>query len=378
MIHKNGIILQVGITIILKAGKMKELKHQQIYHIIEAQIKEGFWKPGNRIYSERQLAELHSVSRLTVKRALSDLISKGILEYKQGRQGTFVTERKLTEDQNENNRDMKFIGVAIDNQTPAYASHLLQGIHDALWDNGYHTIYCNTYHNSKVYDRIESLMDASIAGIIYSPVLGPDNIEVNNKILESIDDKKIPLVLVDRFIPNRLDNHVVVDNKSSFQEMTELLIKQGHERILYINGFEATSSNDRRKGFFNAFEKSGSDSSNALEIKLDELELNNTGHIPEKILEEVSSMGNFTAIIGLNQLLLEAGLTIARKLGINVVTATAVASSKEKTCDLAVVQPIYQVGREAAQLIVRKLKEKDLPVTQLTLKAHIQDNRNPE
>ena len=56
-------------------------------------------------------------------------------------------------------------------------------------------------------------------------------------------------------------------------------------------------------------------------------------------------------------------------------TATATAGKEEKTCDLALVQPIYKVGREAAGLIVRMIEDNTLPVTRLTLKAEIQDNR---
>ena len=158
-------------------------------------------------------------------------------------------------------------------------------------------------------------------------------------------------------------------------EMTKLLIDQGRKRILYINGFEATSSVDRFIGFKNAFEESDIETLGALEIKLNELELNNTGRIPEEVYKKVSDMGEFTAVIGLNQLLLDAGISIAKRLGMNIVTATATAGPNEKNCDISVVQPIYEVGKEAADLLVRKIKNTSLPVTQLTLKAQIQDNR---
>ena len=124
---------------------MKELKYLQISRIIRDQISEGFWNPGDKIYSERQLAEIHDVSRLTIKRSLSELVSEGILEYRSGKQGTFVAAPGNEKKRSVPEAGDRFIGVAVDNHTPAFATHILQGIHEGLWENGYHTVFCNTY-----------------------------------------------------------------------------------------------------------------------------------------------------------------------------------------------------------------------------------------
>ena len=354
---------------------MKEMKYQMICKVVRAQISEGFWKPGSRIYSERQLAELYDVSRLTVKRALSELVSEGLLEYRSGRQGTFVTEDCIQPGTRKKEKSERFIGVAIDNHTPAFASHLLQGIHDALWSNGFHTIYCNTYQeNEDFYERIQSLISTSIEGLIYSPVLGPGYLEINKRILESLDEKKIPFVLVDRYMSDRLDNHVVINNRESYLDLVRMLFNKGHRRILFLNGFEASSSLDRLRGFRDAFDQSEIDSSGALELLLDEQELFRTGQVSEDDIGKVEKMGDFTAVIGLNQLLLNAGQQIAKKLDKKVLTAAIVASSNEKVSDIAVVQPVYRMGKEAAELLVKVIEDNSHPVTQLILKAEIQDH----
>jgi len=354
---------------------MKELKYLQICQAVRAQIAEGFWKPGSRIYSERQLAELYEVSRLTVKRALSELVSEGLLEYRSGRQGTFVSEKRPLREKGTVVRNDKFIGVAVDNHTPAFASCLLQGIHDALWDRGYNTLYCNTYQEYEMAcDRIMSLMDTSVAGIIYSPVLGPGYQEMNKQIMSALDEKKIPVVLVDRYLEERLDDYVVTNNRDSYADLVRYLLDKGHSRILYVDGFEATSSRDRLKGFYDAFEKAGADPSGALVIHLDEKDLYRTGRVSDEVIKQVESMGSFSALVGLNQLLLDAGCQIVKKLGLEVVTATAVAGPREKISDYAAVQPIYRMGREAADLLMKKIEDDSMPVTRLILKAEIQDN----
>jgi DNA-binding transcriptional regulator YhcF (GntR family) len=142
---------------------MSASKSEQVYRAILARIKEGFWKRGEQILSERQLSELFSVSRVTVRNALSQLVGEGILEYREGRLGTFVAQQAEEEKANEAN----FIGIALDNYTPAFASFLLEGIHDALWKQGYHTLYCNThFSDGVVLDKISSFIDKGVKGLI--------------------------------------------------------------------------------------------------------------------------------------------------------------------------------------------------------------------
>lgn len=61
-------------------------------HIL-AQIKSGLWQEYQRVPSENQLAEQFSVSRMTARRALSELTDAGILTRSQGR-GSFVASFK--------------------------------------------------------------------------------------------------------------------------------------------------------------------------------------------------------------------------------------------------------------------------------------------
>jgi len=61
-------------------------------HITE-QIRTGVWKEDQRVPSENELAEQFSVSRMTARRALSELTDSGVLTRSQGL-GTFVASFK--------------------------------------------------------------------------------------------------------------------------------------------------------------------------------------------------------------------------------------------------------------------------------------------
>lgn len=68
----------------------------QIHNKIRVFIEEGKWKVGERIPSERDLAKIFDVSRMTLRQAVQTLVDEGILERKVG-SGTYVSSRKVQE-----------------------------------------------------------------------------------------------------------------------------------------------------------------------------------------------------------------------------------------------------------------------------------------
>ncbi|MCK8045040.1 histidine utilization repressor [Shewanella sp. 1CM18E] len=68
---------------------MAKPKFEEIKQYILAQIESGEWAEDSRVPSENQLSELFSCSRMTARRALTELTESGVLERSQGL-GTFV------------------------------------------------------------------------------------------------------------------------------------------------------------------------------------------------------------------------------------------------------------------------------------------------
>ncbi len=64
----------------------------QLKAALEERIRTGALSPGQALPSERRLAEMLGVSRLTVRRALDELVAGGVLTRRQG-SGTYVTPR---------------------------------------------------------------------------------------------------------------------------------------------------------------------------------------------------------------------------------------------------------------------------------------------
>lgn len=80
----------------LQSESSSPLYHQLMQRIAD-DIEKGTYPVGSRIPPEHELEDAYQVSRVTVRRALAELTSEGLLERKQGK-GTFVSTPRISQD----------------------------------------------------------------------------------------------------------------------------------------------------------------------------------------------------------------------------------------------------------------------------------------
>ncbi|AKX94089.1 HTH-type transcriptional repressor YvoA [Moorella thermoacetica] len=68
--------------------------YYQLAQILEQQIRSGQYRPGDTLPSEAELSEKYGLSRMTVRRSLSQLARAGLIYSEQGK-GTFVSRPRL-------------------------------------------------------------------------------------------------------------------------------------------------------------------------------------------------------------------------------------------------------------------------------------------
>jgi GntR family transcriptional regulator len=68
--------------------------YTKVEETIATEIAEGEYLPGDQLPTEDELLQRFEVSRITVRRAIQNLIHRGLLEIRRGR-GTFVTEPRI-------------------------------------------------------------------------------------------------------------------------------------------------------------------------------------------------------------------------------------------------------------------------------------------
>ena len=87
--------------------------YYQLFKLIEEQIRRGDLKPGESLPTEHEISLRFEISRMTVRRAISELVAAGMVYAQQGK-GTFVATPKLDNiifELNDFNEDIKQRGL---------------------------------------------------------------------------------------------------------------------------------------------------------------------------------------------------------------------------------------------------------------------------
>jgi GntR family transcriptional regulator, frlABCD operon transcriptional regulator len=87
-------LLGGGVVVLLLNTHSPKPLYAQLKECLLADIEEGRYKGGQQLPTESELCDMYGVSRITARRAVSDLVDDGVLYRKQGK-GTFVTGNKV-------------------------------------------------------------------------------------------------------------------------------------------------------------------------------------------------------------------------------------------------------------------------------------------
>jgi GntR family transcriptional regulator, arabinose operon transcriptional repressor len=216
-------------------------------------ILSGVLPVGSRLPTELELARQHQISRGTVRHALNILVNEGLLERTPGR-GTYVRQWPLPS-KIEPKPALKWIGLLLSQPVFQISLDILLGVEQTARARGYELSLTYTEESQVQQDRdIERLRGNDVTGIILLPLSNP----VPGEQLKKLQRDNLPLVLVDRYIPELDTDYVVSDNIGGAYRATEHLIILGHHRIgfAYSNAanFQTTSVRDRWQGYRKALE----------------------------------------------------------------------------------------------------------------------------
>lgn len=140
------------------------------------------------------------------------------------------------------------VGLIICDLRNPFFSEVEQGIETYLGKKNYDIIVTNTdYDTDKEKESAEMFYSKRVDGIIIVP--GGDNDEQ----VRFLTERDIPVVLLDKRIPNLNVDVVLVNNIEGSKQLIEHLISLGHERIGIIAGpFNSTTGKERLEGYLKA------------------------------------------------------------------------------------------------------------------------------
>ena len=142
------------------------------------------------------------------------------------------------------------IGLFLPSIQGDYYKMLMQAVHLQCRMRGYLlNIYVSNENTSEeIYGMIIS------SGVEGAIIL---NEQLNDKYIERITQKKLPIVFIDREYTGDRMSSVVIDNVQGAVLAMEYLVKQGHRRIGYIHGVENSDDTARFDAYTGIMEKYG-------------------------------------------------------------------------------------------------------------------------
>ena len=200
-------------------------RYRQIADELTSAIKNGLLKPGETLPIEPDLAKQFAVSRMTLRKAVDQLVEEGLVKRQQG-SGTFVTD----------NRHVAH---------PPYLLYLGQ-----TKDHFFKDVYCALTREAQSHHLAVTAFDAHAN---LTPQASKHWLQLTTKALAVIHDEQLAhdlmlnipkTTLVLDFgrqpLPGQIsssrtpDYHILLDTHAAVRIATEYLLKLGHRRIVFV------------------------------------------------------------------------------------------------------------------------------------------------
>ncbi len=253
------------------------------------------------------------------------------------------------------------IGIVIPELVHFFFSTVISGIEDVAYQAGYSVILSQSnesYEREKTH--IKALFNSRVDGMLISISRETKNFEH----IESVIAKGIPVVFYDRTYNAPMSSNVIVDDYVGAKEAVNHLIDQGYRKIAFLEGSPGLIiSADRKRGYMDALKEHG------LELKDAFTQECVTGSMEEgkRATKKLLSMHEppdaiFAAsdplATGAMQSIKEKGLRIPQDVGVVGFSNWSYGSLIEPTLT-TVDQPGFEMGQEAARLLIRQIELSD-------------------
>lgn len=243
--------------------------------------------------------------------------------------------------------------IVADNANPYYAK-LIRGVEDTAKRNGYGVILYNTDETMDLeLSGHQMLIENRVDGLLITSIISGCEPLIN------LLERKIPFVLLNRYIEGFETDSIRSDNKLGAYLITSHLCEKGHTRIAHITGSEIISSvREREQGYRKALSEHGIAFDPSLVLHCD-LKLEGGYRCAIKILEDMHPRP--TAIFAYSDLLAVGVLKALNEKSIHVPNELAVAGydniefSQFLEPSLTTVdQFAYQIGELGMDILLEK------------------------
>lgn len=248
------------------------------------------------------------------------------------------------------------VGLIIpDIQNPFYAE-IARGVEDAAYAAEYALLLCNSDESSeKEQFYLDVMRSESVDGVVLPPF------DETDAAVSAIMKTGMPVVCVDRSLSKEKTDLVEVDNyRGAFEAVTHL-IERGHKSIGLIEGrIQVSTNRERRRGYLDALAEAG------IPMRKDLMREGDFRQESGRLLagQLLDMKRPPTALFALNNLMTIGALDAIHQRNLKVPVDVAIVGFDDlpfaEALDppLTVVrQPAYEVGRQAMELLLKRIME---------------------
>lgn len=351
-----------------------ESDHTPIYVRVRLEIQKRLagLPVGSRIPAERQMCEELGVSRVTLRRAMEALHREGFLEARRGG-GTWLI-KPLAAPVPHPADSQRLIGLIVPTVENSLISRIVRGAEAYASSADYHVALAHD-HGDMDYQlyQLRRMAEGGVRGLAVYPdsanLIRPEF----HALIQQIEEHSIPLVMIDRYVPDLEVTSVMSDNYTGMYAATEHMILSGYRRLglLSFGPEGGVADRERRKGFLHALEDYQIASAIPFDIQLGTRDHEVTAR--EAIatqLQEKNGGKRFDGIVcmqdnmafGAFLALRDAGLKVPEDVGLvgydNLDRELFNVSGLKLT---SVDQMAERIGKEAAHQLIARIEGEPLP-----------------
>jgi LacI family transcriptional regulator len=246
------------------------------------------------------------------------------------------------------------LALMVSDITNTFWTTVARGVEDVAHRHDYSVLLCNTDENlAKQRRYLDFLISQQVDGVIIAPY------DSDAKHLEKLRARGIPTVLIDRRIEGWDTDSVCTDSMAGARALVRHLISLGHERIAVVSGPAITSTAEERvAGYCIALAEAGIPLDPHL-IRRGEFRHVSGEQLTYRLLDDGP---NPTAIFAANNAIAMGVVDALANRGLRIPQDVALVSfddlpnaSRLFPFLTVVAQPVYDLGVNAAQLLLSRL-----------------------
>jgi LacI family transcriptional regulator len=247
------------------------------------------------------------------------------------------------------------MGLLISDIQNPFFTAVVRGVEDVALSRGYHLFLCNTDEDpSREEQYVIELTKKRVDGLIVAPAAPRQGVPASQLLRGDT-----PFVFMDREVEGVQADAVEVDNEHGMRMAVEHLAELGHGRIGLISGpLDKATGYERHEGFRAALSESGLDPEGA-PVSFGDFKTASGRRGAEELLRLPVPP---TALIAANNQMTLGALLAIRSMRLSVPEDVSVVGYDEmEWASLAdpplttVAQPAYEMGVEAARLLLNKI-----------------------